>query len=150
MTARAGTDDEAGQADAARPRRPRARAATAPKPVASTIRQLPSYLRLIAGLLTDGRVSLLDKALVAAAVAYVVSPIDLIPESIPILGELDDLFVIALALQHLVGHADPAVVMAHWSGDPEELEQLDVRRAITVAAFFLPLRLRRKLRLVGR
>ena len=64
-----------------------------------TIRQIPSYLRLLGGLLMDRRVSTVDKALVAGAIAYVISPIDLIPDFIPFLGEVDDVFVMMLALQ---------------------------------------------------
>jgi uncharacterized membrane protein YkvA (DUF1232 family) len=120
------------------------------KGVVDTIKQLPSYGKLLAGLLMDRRVSTLDKALVGAAVAYVVSPIDLIPDFIPLIGEFDELFVLVLALHHLVANADPKVVIEHWDGDLDELEQLDMRRALMTAAFFLPRRLRRRLRVIGR
>jgi uncharacterized membrane protein YkvA (DUF1232 family) len=113
------------------------------------IRHLPAYCRLIAGLLGDSRVSVTDKALVAGAVAYLVSPFDL-TSHIPIIGEIDDLFIILLALQHLVANAGADVVLDHWHGDIEELEELDLRRALLAAAFFLPRRLRRRLRVIGR
>jgi uncharacterized membrane protein YkvA (DUF1232 family) len=115
-----------------------------------TIKQLPHYGRLVFGLLTDARVSVLDKAIVGAAVAYVLSPINLIPEFIPVIGELDDLFVLVLATQHLVANADPEIVLEHWGGDLDELENLNVRRALLTAALFFPKALRRKLRLIGR
>jgi uncharacterized membrane protein YkvA (DUF1232 family) len=115
-----------------------------------TIKQLPNYGKLVLGLLTDPRVSTLDKALLGAAVAYVVSPINLIPEFIPVLGELDDLFVLVLAIQHLVAGTDPEVLLDHWHGDPEELENLNIRRALLTAALFFPRSLRRRLRLIGR
>jgi uncharacterized membrane protein YkvA (DUF1232 family) len=118
--------------------------------VIDTIRQLPNYGKLLAGLLMDRRVSTLDKALVGAAVAYLVSPVDLIPDFIPLIGEFDELFVLVLALHHLVANADPKVVIEHWGGDLDELEQLDMRRALTTAAFFFPRRLRRRLRVIGR
>ena len=113
------------------------------------IRRLPAYGRLIAGLMGDERVSLVDKALVAAAIAYLASPFDL-TSAIPIVGEVDDLFIILLALQHLIANADEKVVLEHWHGDIEELERLDLRRALLAAAFFLPKRLRRRLRVIGR
>lgn len=118
--------------------------------VVDTIRQLPNYGRLLAGLLTDRRVSALDKALVGAAVAYVIAPIDIIPDFVPVIGELDELFVLVMALQHLVTNADPQIVIEHWSGNLDELEDLNVRRALMAAAFFLPRRLRRRLRVIGR
>jgi uncharacterized membrane protein YkvA (DUF1232 family) len=99
--------------------------------------------------MADERVSMVDKALVAAAVAYLASPFDL-TSAIPIVGEIDDLFIIVLALQHLIGNADENVVLEHWHGDIEELERLDLRRALLAAAFFLPKRLRRRLRVIGR
>lgn len=113
------------------------------------IRQLPAYGRLIAGLLGDPRVSAMDKALVVGAGIYLVSPYNVL-NAIPILGEIDDLFIILLALQHLVANAGAEVVMDHWHGDIEELENLDLRRALLSAAFFLPRRLRRRLRVIGR
>jgi uncharacterized membrane protein YkvA (DUF1232 family) len=113
------------------------------------LRQVPAYGRLIAGLMTDERVSLVDKALVVAAIGYLASPLDLMGK-IPILGEIDDLFIILLALQHLVANAGADVVLDHWHGDIEELEKLDLRRALLAAAFFLPRRLRRRLRVIGR
>ena len=74
------------------------------------------------------------------------SPIGLISDAIPLVGELDDLFVLTLALQRLVAHADPAVLREHWSGDPEELSDLNIGRALAAAAFFMPLGTRRALR----
>lgn len=115
-----------------------------------SIKQLPHYAKLVFGLLTDPRVSTLDKALLGAAVAYVISPVGLIPDFIPIIGELDDLFVLVLAIQHLVAGVDPEVLLDHWDGDLEELENLNVRRAMLTAALFFPRSLRRKLRVLGR
>jgi uncharacterized membrane protein YkvA (DUF1232 family) len=110
------------------------------------VRHIPAYLRLLVGLLFDARVATLDKVLVVGAIAFVVSPIDLIPNMIPVLGELDDLFVVTLALQHLVAHADEQVLLDHWSGDPEELTRLSVGRMMAAVSFFLPLSLRGALR----
>jgi uncharacterized membrane protein YkvA (DUF1232 family) len=69
------------------------------------VRQLPAYIRLLGGLLMDKRVAIFDKLLVAGAIVYIVSPIDLIPDFIPFFGEIDDLFLLVLALQHLINNA---------------------------------------------
>jgi len=114
--------------------------------VLHAIRQIPAYLRLLLGLLLDRRVALVDKLLVAGALAYIISPIDLIPDFIPFFGEIDDLFVLTLALQHLVSHAPEDVLLDHWSGDPEELSDLSIRRVMAAAAFFLPPPIRGALR----
>lgn len=114
------------------------------------IRDLPNYVRLLAGLMTDARVRPLDKVLVAGAIAYIIMPIDLIPDFIPFFGEIDDLFVLILALQHLVGNAGRGVLLDHWRGDPADLEDLNLREALMAATFFLPRRIRRRLRVIGR
>jgi uncharacterized membrane protein YkvA (DUF1232 family) len=114
------------------------------------IRQFPAYLRLLGGLLTDSRVSLLDKLLVAGALAYIVMPIDVIPDFIPFLGEVDDLYLLIFALQRLLANAGRSVLLAHWSGPAADLADLNLRRAISAAAFFLPRRIRRRLRVIGR
>ena len=114
------------------------------------IRQLPHYLRLLGGLITDPRVAMLDKLLVAGAMAYIVMPIDLIPDFIPFFGEIDDLYLLVLALQRLISNAGRSVLVQHWVGDPSDLADLNLRAALSAAAFFLPKRLRRRLRVIGR
>jgi uncharacterized membrane protein YkvA (DUF1232 family) len=114
------------------------------------MRQLPQYVRLLGGLLSDRRVSMVDKLLVAGALAYIVMPIDLIPDFIPFFGEIDDLFVLILALQRLIENAGRTVLLDHWSGSPSDLADLNLRGALSAAAFFLPKRIRRRLRVIGR
>jgi len=114
------------------------------------IRQLPRYLRLLGGLVTDGRVSMVDKLLVVGAMAYIVMPIDIIPDFIPFFGEIDDLYLLVLALQRLVSNAGQRVLLEHWTGNPADLAALNLRHALAAAAFFLPKRIRRRLRVIGR
>ena len=122
----------------------------AKRTVMSTLKDLPNFLRLLGGLLTDRRVSNTDKLLVAGAIAYILLPMDFIPDYIPFLGEVDDLFVLVLALQRLIANAGRAVLLDHWMGDPRQLRSLDLERVLVAAAFFLPRRLRRRLRTIGR
>lgn len=114
--------------------------------VLQAIRQIPAYLRLLVGLVGDSRVSKFDRFLVLAAGAYMVSPIDFIPDFIPFLGEIDDLFLLMTALQRLVANAGQHVLLDHWRGDPAELESVNLARLVSAAGFFLPARLRRRLR----
>ena len=124
-------------------RRPRT---GAKRTLLDTIRQIPQYLRLLGGLLTDRRVSPVDKVLVAAAIAYIVLPFDFIPDVIPFLGEVDDVFLLMTALQRLITNAGRGVLLSHWTGPRSELGDLNVERVLGAAAFFLPLRLRRRLK----
>jgi uncharacterized membrane protein YkvA (DUF1232 family) len=139
----------------AKPRETATGAASAPRTgarrtVMSTMKELPNFLRLLGGLLTDMRVSTTDKLLVAGAVAYILLPMDFIPDFIPFLGEVDDIFVLVLALQRLIANAGRAVLLDHWMGDPKQLGSLDLEHVLASAAFFLPRRIRRRLRTIGR
>ncbi len=113
------------------------------------IRQLPQYLRLLGGLLTDRRVATVDKLLVLGAIVYIVTPIDLIPDFIPFFGEIDDVYLLVIALQRLVENAGRVVLLDHWTGNPRDLADLNLRGALMAAAFFLPKRIRRRLRVIG-
>lgn len=122
----------------------------AKRTVMSYIAELPRFLRLLWGLLLDSRVDAVDKLLVAGAIAYIVTPIDLIPDFIPFLGEVDDIYLLMLAVQRLMQNAGRAVLASHWPGDPAELKELNLRKALLAAAFFLPRTIRRRLKLMGR
>lgn len=122
----------------------------AKRTVMDTIRQLPNYVRLLFGLLTDGRVAAVDKLLVAAAVIYILTPVDFIPDFIPFLGEVDDVFLLVTALQRMIANAGRSVVLQYWTGSPADLAPANLRRVLTAAAFFLPRRVRRRLRAIGR
>src|ERR1043165_7229963 len=114
------------------------------------VKQFPAYLRLLGGLLTDRRVATLDKLLVAGAIAYIVMPVDIIPDFIPFLGEVDDLYLLVFALQRLIANTGRNVLYAHWTGAVEDLKDLNLQAALSAAAFFLPRRIRRRLRVIGR
>jgi uncharacterized membrane protein YkvA (DUF1232 family) len=114
------------------------------------MKQLPAYLRLLGGLLTDRRVNYVDKLLVAGAMAYIALPLDFVPDFIPFIGEVDDVFVLVLALQRLVSNAGRPVLLAHWTGAVEDLAELNLKEALAAASFFLPRGIRRKLKLIGR
>ena len=114
------------------------------------MREIPNFLRLLYGLITDARVSNVDKLLVAGAIAYVLMPMDLVPDFIPFIGEVDDVFVIVMALQRLISNAGRAVIADHWMGEPGELSSLNLERVLAACAFFLPRLIRRRLRTIGR
>lgn len=96
--------------------------------IATSVRRLllaiPRFLLLIARLLGDRRVSAADKAILGAAAAYALTPLDLIPDFLPFVGQLDDLFLLALALDRLIARAGPELVLEHWDGSRESLELL--------------------------
>jgi len=140
----------AASASAARTREAATPRTGAKRTVMYYIKQLPAYLRLLGGLLTDRRVNAIDKLLVAGAMAYVALPIDLIPDFIPFMGEVDDVFLLVIALQRLVANAGRPVLLSHWTGALEDLADLNLKEALAAAAFFLPRNIRRKLKMIGR
>ena len=89
--------------------------------VRALIRQLPQLVLLIARLMKDRRVAGADKALFGLVIAYVIAPIDLMPDFLGALGLVDDLYLVALALGRLLGRAGPDLLLEHWSGDPRTL-----------------------------
>jgi uncharacterized membrane protein YkvA (DUF1232 family) len=84
-------------------------------------RAIPDLVALTRGLLGDPRVPVGSKVLLGVALVWLLSPIDLVPEFIPVLGPLDDVIVVGLVLRHLVRRAGPGVVLEHWRGDPRVL-----------------------------
>jgi uncharacterized membrane protein YkvA (DUF1232 family) len=122
----------------------------AKRTVMDSIAELPNFLKLLYGLITDNRVNALDKIVVAGAIAYILLPVDVIPDFIPFLGEVDDVFLLILALQRLIANAGRAVVQTYWAGDPKDLSELNLEKVLAAAAFFLPRRMRRRLRTIGR
>jgi uncharacterized membrane protein YkvA (DUF1232 family) len=124
--------------------------AGAKRTVMGTISEIPNFLRLLYGLITDSRVNAVDKIVVAGAIAYILLPVDVIPDFVPFLGEVDDVFLLILSLQRLISNAGRAVVQAYWPGDPAELSAMNLEKILAACAFFLPRRMRRRLRTIGR
>jgi uncharacterized membrane protein YkvA (DUF1232 family) len=96
-----------------------------PAGVADLLLLLPDFAVLLARLVRDGRVPLGAKLVAAAGIAYVLSPVDLLPEVLlgP-LGILDDLVVSAAAISRILNHVHPDLIAAHWSGRGSMLEAL--------------------------
>ncbi|MCH7737191.1 MAG: DUF1232 domain-containing protein [Chloroflexi bacterium] len=76
------------------------------------------FFRLVWRLTFDKRVSIFLRALVPLAILYALSPLDLIPDRVPILGRFDDLFILGLALLALTKGAPPDIVDEHLDRVP--------------------------------
>jgi uncharacterized membrane protein YkvA (DUF1232 family) len=83
---------------------------------------LPNTVKLIGRMVRDPRVSVRRKIPIAAAIGYVVSPIDIIPDSILGFGLLDDVVVVSLALDGLLADTDPDIIREHWDGSIDALD----------------------------
>ena len=78
-------------------------------------RKLPTYARLIWGLARDPRVPTQQKLVLGGIAAYLAFPIDIIPDFIPVIGELDDLAVLIFGLDWFIRNAPADVVEEHMA-----------------------------------
>ena len=85
---------------------------------------IPHCLTTVRTLRRDPRVPMRAKAAVLFAGLWVASPIDLIPEFLPVVGPVDDVVVVALALRYAARRVPRDVLLAAWPGNPRVLERL--------------------------
>lgn len=80
--------------------------------------KIKSFLKDLSGFLknvsTDERIPGRDKALLAAMIALIISPFDIIPDWIPIFGQLDDLVIAAIVLDYLFDRLDQNILLSHY------------------------------------
>ena len=81
--------------------------------IKESIRRTPRYAKLAANMVRDDRVPARAKAALIVGGVYVVSPIDLIPGIIPVLGQIDDLVVIMMAIGSATRLCPPELVDEH-------------------------------------
>lgn len=87
-------------------------------------RQLPNLFKLVVKLFQDARVSLFDRALFATVIAYVLTPVDLLPDWLGLFGLTDDLYLVGLSLARLLKRAGPDLLLEYWEGTPKALGYL--------------------------
>lgn len=90
----------------------------------SMVRQLPNFFKLVFRLLRDPGIAAADKLLFGVVAAYMLMPADLIPDFLGVLGWVDDLYLLALALGRLLTAAGPERLLRNWDGDPATLGYL--------------------------
>lgn len=88
---------------------------------AALARFIPDCLVLFKRLAFDPRVPPSHRALVAILIAYLASPIDLVPDFIPVAGQLDDAILVALMLRSILKRSSPDIVRQHWPGPERSL-----------------------------
>ena len=97
---------------------------------------LPRLVKLVLRLARDPRVPARSKAVLVVLGGYLAYPNDLIPDFIPVLGQLDDIVVIAFALDQMLNRVAPEIVREHWDGDGDVLEL--VQEILDISTGFLP------------
>ena len=96
----------------------------------------PRLVKLIWRLARDPRVPARSKATLFLLGGYLVSPVDLIPDALPGIGQLDDLVLVAFALDQILNRVPENIVKEHWEGDEDILEI--VRSILDISTSFVP------------
>lgn len=87
-------------------------------------RLIPDCVVLLRRVMRDPRTPRSSKVLLALVVGYLLLPIDLVPDVIPIAGQLDDAILVALALRRILRSTPADLLGEHWPGPPESLALL--------------------------
>ncbi|HYR75362.1 MAG TPA: DUF1232 domain-containing protein [Pyrinomonadaceae bacterium] len=104
---------------------------------------LPNMIILSMRLMADSRVPRTERALFAAAIIYAIIPFDFIPDMLPFVGQIDDIFLISLTLLRLIDRTDDRVVREHWRGGGDIVQLAE--SVATVAPLLIPRRISRVL-----
>src|SRR6266436_1823600 len=104
---------------------------------------LPNMIILCAKLMVDSRVPRTERALFAGALIYAIIPFDFIPDMIPFVGQIDDLFLISLTILRLIDRTDDRIVREHWRGGGDIVALAE--SAATVTPMLIPRRISRVL-----
>ncbi len=104
---------------------------------------LPNMFTLLGRLIRDSRVPIAEKTLFAAAIVYVIMPLDFIPDIIPFIGQVDDVYLVALTLLRLINRTEESVVRELWKGGGDIVSLAN--SAASLAPMLLPKRVSRVL-----
>jgi uncharacterized membrane protein YkvA (DUF1232 family) len=88
-------------------------------PVRDIIRVIPDVLRLLRSVITDRSAPLDVRVVLIGLISWMISPIDLIPELIPVLGPLDDVVVAVVAMRYVRRQVGIEDLRTRWAGTPE-------------------------------
>lgn len=89
-----------------------------------TLLALPRVALLIPKLVADGRVPTRTKLALTGLGIYLASPWDIIPDFIPVLGQLDDAIAVLLFVDGVLNQVDDTVLLDHWTGEVATLRRL--------------------------
>jgi len=108
--------------------------------VKALLRALPDVVRLITRLVGDPVLPRAAKIALGAAAVYLLSPVDLIPDFIPLVGWVDDALLAAVLLDGILNWVDRGLVLKYWPGSPASLDTL--ARTARLLSIWVPRRLK--------
>ncbi len=104
---------------------------------------LKSLRQFVEAVANDPRIPERDKTVLVFLVAWIVSPVDLIPDWIPFIGILDDLIILSVALDYLFNHLDQDILLSHYPWDMKSY--VKTKRAARMITWLTPTWLRDKI-----
>jgi uncharacterized membrane protein YkvA (DUF1232 family) len=107
------------------------------------LKALPSLARLLARLVRDPMLPRAAKIALGAAMVYLASPFDLLPDFVPLVGYLDDLLLGALVIDGVLNWVDRGLILRYWPGTPDSLER--IARVARLLAVWVPRRLKARI-----
>jgi uncharacterized membrane protein YkvA (DUF1232 family) len=99
--------------------------------LADLLRLVPDVIRLLRRLVADPTVARPVRIWLVALLIYLLSPIDIIPDFIPVVGWADDAIIVAIVLRFATRHAGADALERHWPGTPQGLQALRSLAGIT-------------------
>lgn len=110
--------------------------------VTAFVRLLPSLIGALVRVTADPSLPRRVKLAVAAALVYLVSPFDVMPDLIPFVGYVDDVLLSALVVDGILSSVDRGVVLRYWPASPAALNA--VARVARLLSAWVPRRVRRR------
>lgn len=89
---------------------------------------LPDFFILLTRMFMDKRIPANKKVFLGSIIGYLILPIDIIPDFIPVLGYVDDLVLVVLALDQILNETDERILIENWSG---KSNVIDLIRSLT-------------------
>ena len=83
---------------------------------------LPNLVKLVYRLMKDARIPRKSKLILGAILGYMVVPIDIVPDFLPVVGQADDALLLAYGIRHIIEVAGADIVLEHWDGSQDVLE----------------------------
>ena len=83
---------------------------------------LPNLVKLVYRLMKDSRIPRKSKMILGAILGYMVVPLDIVPDFLPVVGQADDALLLAYGIRHIIDVAGADIVLEHWDGSQDVLE----------------------------
>jgi uncharacterized membrane protein YkvA (DUF1232 family) len=100
------------------------------------MRKIKELIKFVQAVANDPRIPDRDKTVLLGMVALIISPVDLIPDWIPIIGWMDDLVLLAIVLDYFFNHLDQDILLSHYPWDMKSF--IKIKKTAQIVATLTP------------